>query len=86
MTLRKFAGHGYDGDRGRVEAIRIFASSGARAFIKKYPSICGEFNSLYENTIALIKKMLARSQAVGLWGDDFSKEAKEAILLDSAYL
>lgn len=84
-TLRSFSGHGYENNKGRIEAIRIFASAGTREFIMNYPGICRKFTRDYKNTVEIIDDLVANSQAKTMWGEDFSTEAKEVLEMDKAF-
>lgn len=48
-TGRGFAGHGYDEEQGRAEAMNIFAKAGTSEFVAKYPEFCKEFTKLYNS-------------------------------------
>lgn len=82
-TGRKFSGHGYESDIGRVRALKIFASAGTRQFIDKYPNLCTKFTRLYKNTMDYIKSLIDNGTAVDAWGIDFSDDAKEVLQMDS---
>lgn len=82
-TARGFAGHGYENNIGRVRAIKIFASAGARQFIEEYPNLCPDFTRLYKKTVNDIKSWVKNNEAVDPWGYDFSNEAEEVLKIEA---
>ncbi len=59
-TWRDFMGHGYEAEEGFMDAMQIFETAGAEAFIRKYPKFCPEFTELYRRSLPIYREMEAK--------------------------
>ena len=80
-TGRGFSGHGFDGLRGLIETLRIFAEADCGEFISKYPKVCPEFTHLYMETNDMLKKRIAEGPICNEWGEDYTEAAQDVLLL-----
>lgn len=82
-TGRGFSGHGFDGLKGLIEALRIFAEADCGVFISKYPKVCPEFTRLYAETSDMLKERIAEGSVCNEWGEDYTEAARTVIAMQN---
>ena len=85
-TGRGFKGHGYDGLKGLIETLSIFAEADCEGFLSKNPEECAEFTGLYKESIEMLENLLAAGQVCNGWGEDYTEAAETVLALHNSNL
>jgi len=74
-----FYGHGYEMEKGRIEAVQIFIKGGLRKFLETDREICPEFHQKVNNIVHEYSSRLIRGYTRGLWNEDYSAQMREIV-------
>lgn len=72
---RRFMGHGFDWLRDMIKAVGFFVDADVKSFLEKYPTLCPEFTTLFEE----LKEYYATCVLNGNFYDDFGQSYQEEI-------
>ena len=67
---RKLRGHGYDGLKGQLEALNIFAQGGIREFLLYHADICPEFTNMMTEIVTELRHKIVSGATSSAWGED----------------
>lgn len=73
------SGHGYDAEKDRISALKIFIKGGLHEFLECNNHICPEFHNAIHNILHQYKSNLLRKCTKGAWGEDYSSEWQEIV-------
>lgn len=76
-----FLGHGYEAERGRSEALRVFIKGGLCKFLETEREFCPEFHNKVNNIVHRYNSCLLRvgNNAKGFWNEDYSSAWQEIV-------
>lgn len=78
-TLRRFQGHGIEGNDGVLRTMNIFALADVVHFVETNPSLCIPFTRLVNAVVAEMKKGANSAYAQGGWGMDCTDKVHECL-------
>lgn len=70
------AGHGYDSEHVRIDALRVFIKGGLQQFLENHRTLCPEFHNLVHNILHEYHSCLLRNDTKGPWGEDYASDWK----------
>lgn len=76
-----FLGHGYEAEKGRIDAIKVFIKGGLRKFLETEREICPEFHNKVNNIVHRYNSCLLRGDdyTKGFWNEDYSSPWQEIV-------
>jgi len=76
-----FLGHGYNAERGRIEALQVFIKGGLHQFLETEKEFCPEFHNEVNNIVHRYNSCLLRGgkYTKGLWNEDYSSQWQEIV-------
>jgi hypothetical protein len=78
-TYRGLAGHGYEADRGAIEALRILSLGKVPLLLQRHPELCPPLATIIREVAESMQERLSTNSAVGVWGEDLSEGFRQAI-------
>lgn len=76
---RKLGGHGFEADRGTIDALRILSMGRIPWLLHRHPQFCPQLKAALDDVALSLAKRLANGTAVGVWGEDYSAGFRSAI-------
>lgn len=68
------SGHGYESEKGRIEAMNIFIAGGIKAFLESQRDLCPEFHQIINNILHHYNLCLIQRNTKGLWREDYIRD------------
>jgi hypothetical protein len=78
-TYRKLQGHGFEGDAGAIEALKILSLGKIPLLLNSQPNFCPELLKIIEKVANDMAKRLQNGTAKGSWGEDYSEGFRDAL-------
>jgi hypothetical protein len=78
-THRNLQGHGYEGDDGAIEAIKILAIGKIPYLLNQYPEFCLKLKNIIDNVANGMAEKLEKNTAKGSWGEDYTEGFRSAL-------
>lgn len=74
-------GHGYETEKGRIDAIKVFIKGGLRKFLETEREICPEFHNKVNNIVHRYNSCLlcGDDYTKGSWNEDYSSQWQEIV-------
>ena len=72
-------GLGYDEERVRISALKIFIKGGLQEFLESHNHICPEFHNLIHNILHQYNSNILRKCTKGAWGEDYASEWQDIV-------
>jgi hypothetical protein len=73
-THRRLEGHGYDGTRGMIEALSIFAEGRVVEFLSENADFCPKLLSLLRSLKQNLVSRLSAGEIHGVWGENYAED------------
>ena len=78
-THRSLQGHGYEGDEGAIEALKILSFGKVPLFLMHHPDFCPKLKLTIDKVANDMAKRLENNTAIGSWGKDYSEGFRSAL-------
>lgn len=75
-----FAGSGYDGTKGFLDAMEIFADGGMQEFMEAYPAVNPAFTKVWEESVHYIREQICTGRVTDPWSGENYAGRGEAIM------
>jgi gamma-glutamylcyclotransferase (GGCT)/AIG2-like uncharacterized protein YtfP len=73
---RNLSGHGYEGTREQIAAMRNFIDGGLERFLSEDAALCPKFFGMIRRIISTYAELLEKGNARGAWGEDYAEELR----------
>lgn len=78
-SYRRLQGHGYEADKGAIDALRILSIGKVPWLLHRHPDACPELKAAINDVANDMAKRLLSGTAVGMWGEDYSEGFRSAV-------
>ena len=72
--MRNLTGHGYEGLKGQIEALKTFMKGGLREFIDLYPHMNHKFTNMIMKIEGEFEILESEEQFKGTWGESYEED------------
>ena len=79
-TDRNLEGHGFDGLKGKLEALELFLEAGFNQYNMSYCHICPRFHKLMESSLMGLSYEYESGPVLGDWGEDCTGEVHDILV------
>lgn len=67
-------GHGYEGEKSRIDSLKIFIAGGLGEFLEMKKEISPKFHEMIHNILHEYNSRIINEETKGAWGEDYQKD------------